>query len=294
MRISNLELFCEVIEEESISKVAKKRFITQPAITKQIRQLENLYKVNLFERNNGHLFVTREGKELYSIAKKIAYQYNQSFQIINELNGQEYSNLTIGASYTIGEYILPKTLGKFKQEQAGLNISLKVSSTPTILNSLKENQISFGLVEGKVEDKDFKIKKFAEDELVVVCSQYHPLRDSNKNLFLEDLRNEKFIWREKNSGLRTLLEDTLREKVGVEELGIYMELGSNQAIKGAVEADLGVAILSRLIVKNELEYGTLSTLNIDNFTIQRDLWLVYRKDHYIKKTEQTFLDFLMR
>ncbi|WP_164667687.1 LysR family transcriptional regulator [Virgibacillus doumboii] len=292
MRVGNLETFCQVVEEGSISKVAKINYITQPAITKQIRQLESTYGTKLFERVNGNLRVTKNGEKLYELAKKIVFQYDQSFQIINELKGEENKNLKIGSSFTIGEYFLPATLGEFKKIHPDIEIALEVSSTPNILESIKENKAGIALVEGIVKDESLTVSKFAEDELVLVCSPNHSVLGEVDSVTLDDLSSEKFIWREENSGLRLLVEDILEKNDALENINIYMELGSTQAIKGAVEADLGIALLSEIVVERELKNGSLRKIFIENVDFKRDLWFVKQKDSFISSIEKEFKEFL--
>ncbi|MFD2044524.1 LysR family transcriptional regulator [Ornithinibacillus salinisoli] len=292
MRIGYLETFCQVVEEGNISKVAKNNFITQPAITKQIRQLETLYGTQLFERNNGNLVVTTTGKRLYEIAKQLVFDYNQSFAMIDQVKGIESSSLKIGASFTIAEYILPHVLGEFKKIHSNIDITLEVSSTPNILHRLRENKIGMALVEGEVyTDEDLIVNKFAEDELVLVCSPDHRTFALSQSVRVEDLSHEKFIWREENSGTRLLVEKMLGENWS-DIINIYMELGSTQAIKGAVEINLGVAILSSLVIDTELKQNMLKKINIENVELKRDLWAVQRKERFVNKLEGEFIKFI--
>ncbi|ALX50534.1 hypothetical protein AOX59_04015 [Lentibacillus amyloliquefaciens] len=286
-------MYCQVVEEESISSVSRKNFITQPAVTKQIRQLENMYGTKLFERDKGSLVPTKTGRQLYKIFKRIVFEYNQSFTVIDELKGEEDSSLKLGSSFTIGEYLLPALLGAFKKIHPDVDINLEVGSTPRVLKSLKENQIGVGLVEGLVEEGDtFKVKKFAEDELILVCSPNHVLSDTEQTIEVADLIDQKLIGREKNSGTRMFIEHVLKEHDISENIEFYMEFGSTQAIKGAVEANLGIAILSELAVRTELTNGTLVKIPIKDLMFNRDLWIVQRKDRFINAIEKKFIDFL--
>ncbi|SFD87686.1 DNA-binding transcriptional regulator, LysR family [Lentibacillus persicus] len=293
MRISNLEIYCQVIEEESISKVARKNFITQPAVTKQIRQLENVYGTTLFKRDKGSLVPTKGGRQLYKIFKRIVFEYNQSFTVIDELIGEEDSSLKLGSSFTIGEYLLPAILGDFKKIYPDVDINLEVGSTPRVLQSLQENEIGIALVEGAVEEGDyFKVKKFAEDELILVCSPDHALANTKHAINVEDLIGRKLIGREKNSGTRMFIEQIFKTHGVPEDITVYMEFGSTQAIKGAVEANLGIAILSEIVVRTELKNGSLVKVPIKDLTFNRDLWIVQRKDRFIHAIEKKFIDFL--
>lgn len=293
MRIDNLETYCHVLEEGSISKVSRKNFITQPAVTKQIRQLENIYGTKLFERDKGKLRPTQTGSQLYKIFKKIIFEYNQSFSVIDALKGEEYTSLKLGSSFTIGEYLLPTSLGEFKKIHANVDMTLEVGSTPKILKSLQENEIGIALVEGTVDtDDNFVIRKFAEDELILVCSPDHKLSNRKHPITIRELTNEKVIGREKNSGIRMFIERILENNNALGYIDVYMELGSTQAIKEAVQVNLGLAILSELVVRTELNNGTLIQIPVGDLTFKRDLWIVQRKDRFVNTIEKKFIDFL--
>lgn len=293
MKIENLEVFCLVVEEGSINKAAKKRYLSQPAVSKQIHLLEENYETLLFERNNGKLILTESGKALYPIAKKIVNDYHQSLVIVSQIKNKVKLVLNIGASLTIGEYLLPKLLGEFKKNFPQIEITLKIGSTPTILAQLEKDQIQIALVEGEVKGENFKVTKFAQDEPMVVFSANHRWKN-NRNVPLRDVLTEKLIWREENSGIRVLVEEILKQHNLLDQLHVYMEFGSTQAIKGAVEENLGISILSKLAIEKELKEGSLKALPIEGIDFKRNLWVVQKKDYIIQKSVKVFRDFLFQ
>ncbi|MES1040910.1 LysR family transcriptional regulator [Peribacillus simplex] len=291
MKLENLKMFCLVVDEGSISQAARLSFLSQPAVTRQIHQLENYYNTLLFDREEGRLRVTEAGKLLYPFAKAIVNDFNHSKEVIQQSTGEYNANLIVGASLTIGEYFLPSLLGRFKKQQPEIKVTLTIKNTPRVLEDLSNDVIDLALVEGLVENTDFIVDKFAEDELILVCPSDHPWKD-RKEIQLEELGNERMIWRESISGTRLIVENMLREHGVLEKIESYMEIGSTQAIKSAVEAGLGVSILPRLTVARELEQGFLRKVGISRIEITRNLWLVRKNKRFNKIGVSKFVDFL--
>ncbi|MFK9119462.1 LysR substrate-binding domain-containing protein [Peribacillus castrilensis] len=201
--------------------------------------------------------------------------------------------LNIGASLTIGEYLLPKILGEFKTEFPEIEVTLKIGSTPSILKQLKKDEIQIALVEGEVEGGEYKVNRFAEDEVVVVCSANHKWKDWEK-VCIEEVMAEKIIWREENSGIRIVVEDILKNIQVFEQLKIYMEFGSTQAIKGVVEENLGISILSKLTLEKEIREGSLKALSIEGIDFKRNLWIVQKKEYITKGLVKEFRNYLFQ
>ncbi|GAB6254943.1 LysR family transcriptional regulator [Peribacillus sp. NPDC055009] len=291
MKLENLKMFCLVVDEGSLSQAARLSFLSQPAVTRQIHQLENYYNTLLFDREEGRLRVTEAGKLLYPFAKAIVNDFNHSKEVIQQSTGKYNANLIVGASLTIGEYLLPSLLGRFKKQQPEIKVTLTIKNTPRVLEDLSNDVIDLALVEGLVENTDFIVDKFAEDELILVCPSDHPWKD-RKEIQLEELGNERMIWRESISGTRLIVENMLREHGVLEKIESYMEIGSTQAIKSAVEAGLGISILPRLTVARELEQGFLREVDISRIDMARNLWLVRKNKRFNKIGVSKFVDFL--
>ncbi|MFC9598942.1 LysR family transcriptional regulator [Peribacillus butanolivorans] len=291
MKLENLRMFCLVVDEGSISQAARLSYISQPAVTRQIHQLENFYSTLLFDREEGRLKVTEAGKLLYPFAKAIVNDFNHSKEVIQQSTGAYNTNLIVGASLTIGEYLLPSLLGKFKKQQPEVKVTLTIKNTPRVLEDLGNDVIDLALVEGLVENTDFIVEKFADDELILVCPSDHPWKD-RKEIQVEELGNERMIWRESISGTRLIVENMLREHGVLEKIESYMEIGSTQAIKSAVESGLGISILPRLTVARELDQGFLREVGISKIDITRNLWLVRKNKRFNKIGVSNFVNFL--
>ena len=291
MNITSLKMFCLVVDEGSISQAARLSFVSQPAVTRQIRQIENFYGALLFDRTEGKLTVTETGRMLYPFAKAIINDFNRSKEVIQQAIGEGNASLRVGASPTIGEYLLPSLLGRFKKQTPEIKVTLTIKNTPSILEDLTNDIIDLALVEGIVESKHFIVEKFAEDELVLVCPSDHAWMD-RKEIHIEELANERMIWRESISGTRLIVENTLREYGVLDAIENYMEISSTQAIKSAVEAGLGISILPRLTVARELEQGFLQEMKLQGIVMRRDLWLVKKQQRFTRTSISSFVDFI--
>jgi len=291
MNIENLKLFCLVVEEGSITNAARISYISQPAVTKKISQLENEYGTLLFERNGGRLELTKAGEVLYPYAKEVIENIKRSFDAVQKMSGNEEVNLHIGASLTIGEYLLPQILGMIKKGYPHITFSLTIGNTPNMIAMLENNEIDIALVESQIENPNLKIEKFAEDELILVTSNDHHWKN-RKTITIDELVEEKMIWREPESGSRLIVENYLRDYGILEDIESEMELGSIQSIKSAVEADLGISILPRITVLKELELGTLCQINMADFSLTRSLWMVQKPHRFPKIGLQHFVDFI--
>ncbi|WP_042351263.1 LysR family transcriptional regulator [Bacillus massiliigorillae] len=289
MNIEHLKLFCLVVEEGSISQAARLNYMTQPAVTRHIHHLEDVYGALLFDRTNNKLTVTKIGELLYSYAKTIVNEFNQSQEAVNQAIGKYNETLRVGASFTLGEYYLPNVLGRFKKQNAELNAKLSIKNTPSILEDLANDLIDIAFVEGIVQHSDFTVEKLAEDELILVCSTDHPWKNA---ISIDELENERMIWREANSGTRQIVEEALRENGILSKLNNFMEIGSTQAIKSAVEADLGVSILPKLTVLSELASGRLREISINEVNITRNLWIVKKTQRFTKKVVRDFFEYV--
>jgi LysR family transcriptional regulator, transcriptional activator of the cysJI operon len=282
-------MFCLVVDEGSISQAARLSYVSQPAVTRQIHQLENFYGALLFDRSDGKLKVTGAGKMLYPFAKSIVHDFHRSKESIKQAMGEYHTYLHVGASFTIGEYLLPSLLGRYKKQTPDIKVTLTIKNTPGVLEDLSNDVIDMALVEGLVENKEFIVEKFADDELIVVCSPEHVW---GEQIQIEELIHERMIWRESGSGTRLIVENSLREHGIVEKMESYMELGSTQAIKSAVEAGLGISILPRLTVARELQLGLLREVDIEGVIISRNLWLVKKQQRFSKIGVSRFLEFI--
>ncbi|MEN1970381.1 LysR family transcriptional regulator [Lentibacillus sp. N15] len=291
MNIENLRMFCRVVEEGNISKAARLGYVSQPAVTKQIRQLETRYNTLLFDRQEGKLIPTKAGKTLYPFAKDMVETLEQSHEAVKEATGEYEVVLHIGASFTIGDYLLPNVMGKFKKKFPDYQFSLTIGNTPQITEKLKNQDIDIALVESQVDDHSFMSETFAQDELVLVIPADHRWKD-RETITPHELPEEKMIWRESESGTRVILENALQKAGVLKQIQSSLELGSVQSIKSAVEAGLGVSILPKLTVEKELAFGVLKMVPVNDLQLTRDLLMVRELQRFRKQVMHDFVAFV--
>jgi len=291
MNIESLEMFCLVVDEGSISHAARLSYVSQPAVTRQIRQLENLYGSLLFNRADGKMKLTKAGETLYPYAKEIIDNFKRSKEAIQHVTKNYNTTLNIGATLTIGEYLLPRLLGLFDKNFPDINLTLSIGNTPDMLSQLADSSIDLALIEGIVKDKELDIKKIADDELILVVPPNHRWKN-REGISTKELAEEQVIWREAMSGTRIIVENALEDCGILGEIKKYMELGSTQSIKSAVEAGLGISILPKLTVEKELKYGLLLEVPIFDLNITRGLWMVQKPRRFQRIGLNHFIEFL--
>lgn len=286
MNDRKLRIFYEVAKHLNMSEVAQNLYISQPAISQAIHEIENELQVKLFDRIGKRLYLTNEGKIFLQYTRRVLNIYEEAIKSMREINNLEKGRLDIGASTTIGIYILPDIIGKFKKLYSGIDISIYIENTHNICELILENKIDIAFVEGPVYSDEFIVEKFCDDELVFICSKEHPWCEKSFVSF-KDIEKESFIMRENGSGTREVVENFfIRNNKGY---NISFELGNTEAIKKAVEAGLGMSCISKRCISKE--NNKLSCLRIRDKNINRELSLIYHKDKYISKLIEAFIDF---
>ena len=286
-----LQVFHTVAKQLSFTKAAELLFMTQPAVTFQVKQLEEHFNTRLFERSHGRISLTPAGELALDFAERILNLTGEMEARISELTGQVSGPLLIGASTTIAEYMLPRLLGEFKQLHPDTQARLTVANSETIENKVADHTLDLGLIESPSHHPNLVTEVCCEDELVMICS---PLSDLAQlaSVSPHQVADHPYISRESGSGTRECIDDFLRVNgVNLDEVNLTMELGSREAIKGAVAAGLGVAVVSSTTVVKELKLGELIAIPLDP-PLRRQLSLVYPQEKFRSKLLQSFLDFL--
>ncbi len=285
-----LQVFHSVAKLLSFTKAAESLHMTQPAVTFQVRQLEEYFNTRLFDRTHNRISLTEAGKCVHEYGGRIFELYAEMENAVRELTGEVSGVLIIGASTTIAEYMLPSLLGDFKKQYPDVNVRLKVSNTEGIVSMVENNVIDLGVVEAPVANKNLAVELCRRDQLVAIVPPGHPLADE-KCLHPTRLLAFPYICREEGSGTREVIVDYLVE-IGVNpnQLDIIMELGSPEAIKGAVEANIGVTILSKVTLAKELKLGTLVAIALDP-PLERPFSFVHQKQKFRQRAMDELLDF---
>ena len=259
-----LKVFHTVARLLSFTKAAEELHMTQPAVTFQVRQLEEYFNTRLFDRTHNKVNLTPAGERVAEFAERIFDLYSEMENTVRDLTGEISGALTIGASTTIAEYMLPALLGEFKNQYPEINLRLKVSNSEGIVSMVEHNVIDLGVVESPVSNKNLIVEVCHIDQLVVVAAPTHELAKRGRKVKASDLVRYPFVSREEGSGTReVIMQYLLDEKVNPGELNFSLELGSPESIKGAVEAGMGITILSRSIIDKELKLNTLVALELD-------------------------------
>ncbi|WP_010283651.1 selenium metabolism-associated LysR family transcriptional regulator [Bacillus timonensis] len=285
-----LQVFITVVENKNFSRAADKLHMTQPAVSQYIRTFEENLGVRLLDRTNKYVHVTKAGEIVYHHAKEIVGLYTKMGSLLDDLTNQVKGPLSIGASYTFGEYVLPHLLAKMKNKYADIQPTVTIANTDTIAELVKSHQIDIGIIEGQLKnEKRIGIQDFAEDHMVIIASLNHPLIQKNRKVTNKDLENETWVLREEGSGTRAAGENVFN-KLGISPKNI-MSFGSTQAIKEAVGAGLGISILSQLAVQKELQHGNLKIIQLLELPYKRQFSYITNSP-FQTKALQEFIDIL--
>jgi len=268
-----LKVFRAVAEQLSFHKAAKLLFLTQPAVTLQIKALEDDLGIRLFDRAGGHVSLTRQGTLLLRHAQKLAALASEAEQELAAAQGQLAGNLEIGVSTTIAQYVLPRLIAAFLAENRRLQLSLQSGNTEEIVQLLVQDKVSIGLIEGPSREQGVRIEPFMQDELVLIT----PPDFESDRLSRDQLMASNLLMREQGSGSRRVVERAL-EKAGValKSFKNVMALDSTEAIKSAVEAGLGIGFVSRWAISKELELRALKVVEVDGIEVTRHFSLALR------------------
>jgi DNA-binding transcriptional LysR family regulator len=290
MNLNQLKVFCEVVERNGFTRAAEALYLTQPAVSRQVRELEQHYGVELFEQIGKRIYPTEAGNTLYNYAKQIFHTLDDLDVDLNQLKGLKAGHLRIAASATAGTYLLPPLLGRFKRKYPGIEVTLEILNSQQVEQRLLEyQQLDLGVMEQPVVEESLYSETFGEEELVVIVPPEHPLAERDV-LLAADLRGERFIQREPGSGTRTLLdEEFVRLNVKVKPV---MELGSTAAVKEAVAAGLGISVVAGRAIRLEISAGLLKALPCPDLRLTRGIRYVYHKDRRLSRAASAFLQML--
>ena len=269
-----LNVFYTVAKRLSFTKAAAELYVTQPAVTKHIQELEHQFGTALFDRRGNQISLTNAGNLLLRHAETIMATYRQLAFDMNALKGEPAGTLRVGASSTVAQYVIPPVLARFHEQSADVSISLLSGNTEQIEQQLLNNDIDLGLVEGRTHHSDVRYTPFVKDELVLVCRADHPLANRDE-ITLDELRQTPMLLRERGSGSLEVIEHALRGKgIKLTDLTIEMHLGSTESIKTYISNSRCVAFVSVFAVPDELRAGTLKIIDVAGLSIQRDFYSI--------------------
>lgn len=280
-----LKVFVEVVEQQSFSRAAEVLYMSQPAVSQYIASLEKEFGVRLLERSNKFVRVNRAGEIVYQYAKEIIRNYDQMKLLVSDIKNNPSGQLRIGASYTIGEYLLPKILAKLQIDFPKIIPSVSIGNTEDIGKKLIHHEIDIGLIEGHFTHPQILSEKFSTDKMYIITGGRQCLKGETM-ISRVDLEQKTWIIREQGSGTREVLEEFFK-KNHINPKRIII-LGSTQTIKEGVESGLGISLLSELTLDKELRLHTIHKLEVEGTPIQRDFSIIKNHQEFHPKALQTF------
>ena len=273
MNINQLSVFHAVAEEGSVSRGAIRLCVSQPAVSKQISELERSLGVHLFDRLPKGVRLTEAGQMLNSHARRLFAVEAEAERSVAEWKGLERGRLRIGSSLTIGVYLMPKFLITFHRQYPGVRVDLEIANTEAIQSRLSEFAFDIGFTEGFAETPGLEATVFTSDELIAIAAPTHPLARAATPVSAEALCRETFVRRETGSGTWAVVERALAER-GLHVADIAMSVGTTETLKQIVAAGVGIAIVSRLAVETELAAGVLVQIPLADLPMRRSLHLL--------------------
>lgn len=287
MNIRKLEIFYQTAKCLNMSQVAKDMYISQPAISQCISEIESEIDTKLFDRIGKKLYLTHEGKIFYEYTRRILNIYEEGINVLRSSKSNK-GNLVIGASTTIGTYIMPPIINRFNKKEKDIEISMIIDNKQNIEELILNNKVDIAFIEGTVSSKEIILKNIWTDELVFISSINHEW-NGKEYLDLEDLKNNKFIIREDGSGTRERFEDFLKDKDI--EFDSYIELSNLEAILNYVKLNMGVSCVPYISILSEESLKSINVYRIKEHNINRPLYSAIHKDKYISKPIKCFMEF---
>jgi len=284
-----LKLFESVARNSSFTRAAEELYLSQPAVSTQIKQLENEVGTPLFERMGKKIFLTEAGREMYEFSRSIAKKFDDVSMILGEMKGVKRGHLDIVVTST-AECFAPYLLAAFCKQHSGITVNLDVTNREALLRQLADNIPDMAIMGSPQGGMDLEADSFMSNPLVVIAPLNHPLSGSGR-IPLQTLLKESFIVREKGSGTRNAIQIFLEQR-GL-TMTTTMEMSRNEAIKHAVMAGLGLGIVSIHTLEMELALDRLVVLNVEGFPILKDWYIVHRAGKRFSAAAQTFKEFVL-
>ncbi len=284
-----LRIFHAVARLGNFSRAAEEMSISQPAVSIQIKTLEEVMGGPLLNRARGGVLLTDMGRAVFDYAQRIFALADEMQRAVNEIQGLRAGRLTIGSSTTPGEYILPDLIGRFRKQYPGVEVSLSISNTSAIVERIHRRELNLGLAGAPVSEKGLRTFRYVSDEVVFIAAPDHPAA-RKAALSLDDLAGHELVLRERGSATRLVAERSLRER-GIDPV-VAMELGSNEAVKRAVAAGLGLGLISKFGVVPDVMAGFIEVLEVAGWDCRRPLTVFYRDEQRLPAAQRAFLRFI--
>jgi DNA-binding transcriptional LysR family regulator len=276
----------------SFTKAAKALHLTQAAVSQRIQALEGTLGKSLFQRRSGTVQLTEAGQKLYEYAQRILSLHCEARREVGGQIAVVQSELALAASSVPGEHLLPTLLSTFREKYPHIHVRATVSDSVTVMQQVERGHASLGLVGQKADNPGLNFRHLAQDQMVLVVPAKHPLRRRTR-INLKELSKYPLVLRETGSGLRHCFEKALETRgLSLTDVRVALELGSNEAIKSAIQRGVGAAILSRFAVQKELKSGVLRAVAIRGLRCDREMFVVHDRRRVLPLPARIFLDFL--
>ncbi|MFA6056203.1 MAG: selenium metabolism-associated LysR family transcriptional regulator [Thermodesulfovibrionales bacterium] len=291
MDIHHLRVFASVFKNRSFSKASEELHLTQPTISNHIKALEDEFECKLFDRLGRTILPTKEAEVLYSHSMELIERTNNLREAVGLIKKDISGKLIIGASTIPGVYLLPGFMSEFRKKFPSISFQILISDSKGIIENISRHELLLGIVGAKLGNEHIKYMPFIEDELIVVSS---PHLSKNRMMTLQELLKFPMVLREEGSGTRKETEKFLANKgISLENVHISGVFGSTDAIKQAVKAGLGVSILSKFSVADELKYKILEEIKLTDIQMKRRFYIVTHKKRTLPRLYETFLNYIV-
>ncbi|MDJ0800154.1 MAG: LysR family transcriptional regulator [Calothrix sp. MO_167.B12] len=289
--LDQLRILKAIAVEGSFKRAADSLYVSQPAVSLQVQNLERQLDVPLFDRGGRRAQLTEAGHLLLNYGEKILSLCQETCRAIEDLQNLQGGTLIVGASQTTGTYLLPRMIGLFRQKYPDVAVQLHVHSTRRTAWSVVNGQVDMAIIGGEVPTElaeSLEMIPYSEDELVLILPVFHPFAKLDK-IHKEDLYKLQFITLDSQSTIRKVIDHVLvKADIDTRRFKIEMELNSIEAIKNAVQAGLGAAFVSNSAIVKELQMGVLHSASVEGVVVQRTLWLIYNPNRYKSKAAEAF------
>ena len=291
--LQQLRILKAVAAEKSFTRAAEILFVSQPSLSKQIKILENRLGIILLNRENNTISLTEGGEVFLQYSERILALCEESCRALNDVKNGDRGHLTVGASQTIGTYLMPRVLALFAQNYPQINIKVQVDSTRVVAKNVANREIDIAVVGGDIPEKlkkNLEIENFVEDELILIVPKSHPFTfKKQKKIKKDDLYHLNFITLNSTSTIHKFIDNILiQNNIETKQFNIVMQLNSIEGIKTAVSLGLGAAFISSSAIEKEIQLNTIEIITIENIKINRTLSIITNRGCYRSKALEFF------
>ena len=291
--LQQLRILKAIGSEKNFTRAAQILFISQPTLSKQVKSLENRLGIKLINREKNFISLTEAGKVFLQYSERILALCEESCRALNDVKNGDRGNLTVGASQTIGTYLMPRMLALFAQNYPQIDLKVQVDSTRRIAKNVVNREIDIAVVGGNIPEelkKNLEIENFIEDELILIVPKSHPFTfKKQKKIYKDDLYHLNFITLHSTSTIHKFIENILiQNKIETKQFNVIMQLDSIEGIKTAVSLGLGAAFVSSSAIEQEIQLNRIEIINIENIKIKRTLSIITNRECYRSKALEFF------